>query len=201
MFLLGYEITIGILLLKKKNSYENLWKSPSWICVAITVSSFQNPWLGLFDLFLPVFCPLNQSANNTVAVVSAGGVKNDAKQPCRLKVITFLLFSSGLQQLWSFICLTGRNKVGFGEKQRWWEELIRLETHLSHIGQSSPQFWPGFCPTRTTSSQSGVESSAQRNRLMRFFAFSLELLLNQNPKTLWPRSSYFLILVCLNLNY
>lgn len=52
-----------------------------------------EPWLETFDLFFPLFCPLNQHADNTVAAASASAVKNDAKQPRRSRFIIFLLFS------------------------------------------------------------------------------------------------------------
>lgn len=100
--------------------------------------------------------------------------------------------------------LCERTKVGFREKQLWWEELIRLETmaFISHW-REQPTVLIRLLSNQNNI-QSGVESSTQRNRSTRFFAFPLELLLNQNPERRWPRSSYFyffLILVCLNLNY
>lgn len=76
-------------------------------------------------------------------------------------------------------------KVGFGEQQLGWEELIRLETMAFVSLWTEQPTAVSRPPSNQKKVQSGVESGAQSNRLMRFFEFPLELLLNQNPERLW----------------
>lgn len=111
-----------------------------------------EPWLGTFDLFFPLFCPLNQHADNTVAAVVLKMMQSSHAGQDSLFSSCFL---PGLWQLWAFVCVTYRNKGGFRRTAAWLggADTIKKRWHSSHFGRSSPQLWAGLRPTRKRSSQ------------------------------------------------
>lgn len=134
MFLLGYEMTVGTLLFKKKKKKDFLRKHESLLSefVWLNLSSFKDvmagcianlcwrncviisePWLGTFDLFFPLFCPLSQHVDNTLAAVVLKMMQSSHAAQDSLFSSCFL---SGSWQLWAFVCVTYRNKGGFGRK-------------------------------------------------------------------------------------
>lgn len=121
-----------LLFKKKKKDFLPKHESLLYECVWLNLSSFKDvmagcianlcwrncfiisePWMGTFDLFFPLFCPLSQHADNTVAAVVLKMMQSRHAGQDSLFSACFLF---GLWQLWAFVCVMHRNKGGFRGK-------------------------------------------------------------------------------------